>query len=100
MKIFRVLFAFDIGVAAVLGVVFCIGLADGIAARHIDREDLLLWPFVIAGLGGMLGGGWRLRALGRVRAANGVLLVIAVPSLIAGLVLLSMLASLVRPGGW
>lgn len=98
MRLFRVLFVFDAGVAVVIGLVLCAGLADSIAAHHVDREDLLLWPLVATGVAAALGGGWWLQAQGRLCRANVVLLAMAVPSLAAGLFLLAGLANLAWPG--
>lgn len=98
MKLFRTLFIFDIGIAVVLGLIFGIGLLDVISDGHVDREDLLLWPPLIAGIAAVLGGAWWLKSRLMVRAANGVLLIMAVPGIAAALFLLVAIAELSRPG--
>lgn len=98
MKLFRALFIIDIGIAVILGLVFGVGLLGAVVNDHVDREDLLLWPPLIAGIGAVLGGAWWLKSRLMLRAANGVLLIMAVPGVAAGLFLLVMLAELSRPG--
>ena len=98
MKLFRVLIIFDGAVVLVLAIIFCIGLVDATSEGGVDREDLILWPPLIVGASSILGGGWWLRARGHVRAANGVLLIMAVPALVAGLLLIYLVFLLSRPG--
>lgn len=100
MRLFRVLFIFDVVVAAVLGLIFGIGLLDAIGSGHVDREDLLLWPPLIAGAAAVLGGGWWLKSRLRLRAATGVLLIMAVPGVAAALVVLAIIVALSRPGAF
>lgn len=100
MRLFRVLFVTDLLVAGLVGLIVVAGLVHGLSIRHIDREDLLLWPPLVAGIAAVLGGGWWLRSRGRVAAANAVLLLLAVPTLLGLLALAFLLSEMMRPGAW
>lgn len=75
---FRVLFAWDALIALVAVGFFMIGLADG----SVSSFNFGLWTAILAGLAGILGGGYALRAWGRHKSAMALLLLLAVPGLV------------------
>ena len=82
--VFWLLFGIDALVALVVAYFFFVGLADG----SVSSFNMTLWLALIGGVAGVLGGGWMLRAMGRPRAANGVLALLAVPGFLFGLFIL------------
>ena len=83
MKAFRLLWGIDAIVALVVLSFFFVGLADG----SVSSFNVGLWLVILGGVGGVLLGGLGLRSAGRVRAATGLLLVLALPALAAVLFL-------------
>lgn len=63
---------------------FVIGVGDG----SVSSFNLGLWLTLLAVVGASLGGGWMLRARGKVKLAVAALAVTAVPGLIAALFIL------------
>jgi hypothetical protein len=82
--LFWALFGIDVAVALVVAYFFVIGLLDG----SVSSFNITLWLALISGVAVVLFGGWWLRAVGRPRAANGVLALLAVPGFLFGLFVL------------
>jgi hypothetical protein len=78
---FRVLWAINLMVALVFAIFFVIGLADG----SVSSFNIVLWLGILFTLGAVLWGGRALRAAGRAAMANGLLMLLAIPGVIAGL---------------
>ncbi|MEJ0019617.1 MAG: hypothetical protein WDN25_24305 [Acetobacteraceae bacterium] len=81
MTLFRILFAIDALAAAVVVLFFLWGLSDG----TVSAFNIVLWLVLLAGVGGVLGGGLALRSQGHRRLANAVLLVLAAPAILFAL---------------
>ena len=76
MVAFRILFGIDAVAAAVVVFFFLWGLSDG----TVSEFNILLWLALLAGVGGVLGGGLWLRSRRWMRQANGLLLILAFPT--------------------
>jgi hypothetical protein len=76
MKLFRILFAFDVLALLVLVYFFLSGLQYGAGGDYLSAWAPLLAAPIVA-----LGGAWALRANGKVGAANVVLGLLALPFL-------------------
>jgi hypothetical protein len=87
MLLFRVFLAVDAAVAAVVLYFFVIGIADG----SVSSFNAGLWAAILAGVAAVLMGGWRLNASGKRGAAVAVLAILAVPGLLFGLFVLSLI---------
>jgi hypothetical protein len=85
MVFFSILFGIDLIVAAVVLYFFVVGLGDG----SVSSFNITLWMAILAGIAAVLGGGWLLNARGQRGAANGVLLILALPGFLFGLFLLA-----------
>lgn len=81
---FRILFAIDAIAAAIALYFFVWGLQDG----SVSSFNILHWAALLAVPAATLGGAVALRSRGQVRAANLVLLMLAVPALLLGLLVL------------
>lgn len=79
-----ILFGIDAIAAAIFGVFFVIGLADG----TVSSFNLDLWFGILFGVAAILGGGVALRRAGRPVLACLVLAILALPTLLYGLFLL------------
>ena len=91
MILFRILLAVDAIVAAILLYFFVTGIEDG----SVSSFNILFWLVMLGGIALIIGGALALRAKGRKMAANLLLAVPAVPSLLFGMFLL--LAVLLQP---
>ena len=87
MKLFWTLFGIDGLVAAVVLFLFFAGLGDG----SVSSFNIVLWLVILAILAAILGGGWLLKSSGHPGLASGVLLLLAIPGLIYGLFILSVI---------
>ncbi len=76
-----IMFAGALLVAAAALAFFLIGLGDG----SVSAFNLRLWLGLLAGVGGVLGGGWWLRARGHVLVAAAVFAVLALPGILYAL---------------
>lgn len=95
MKTFWCLF----GIGAVTFLVLGFYLLDGLLDGTVSSYNLNIWLSLVLGPAAVLGGGLLLRGLGRPRLANGVLALLAVPSVVVGAFLLFMIATFViHPG--
>ncbi|MBI4911478.1 MAG: osmoprotectant transporter permease [Acidobacteria bacterium] len=84
---FWVLWGFDAVVAAVGLGFFLAGLAD----RSVSSFNAPLWAALLVFLAGVLGGSLLLRSAGHPSVATGLLLVLALPALLGGILLLLMI---------
>lgn len=84
MWFFRFLLAVDALAALVVVYFFFIGLADG----SVSSFNMGLWLGILAVVAAILGGGWMLNGKGQRAAANAVLAILAVPTLLYGLFIL------------
>ena len=85
MKLFWTLYGIDAVIALIALYFFVAGLSDG----SVSASNILLWLAILGGLAAILGGGLRLKSNGHRGLANGVLLILAVPGLLYGLLILS-----------
>lgn len=85
MKLFWTLYGIDAVIALIALYFFVAGLSDG----SVSDFNILLWLAILGGLAAILGGGLRLKSSGHRGLANGVLLILAVPGLLYGLLILS-----------
>lgn len=86
---FWIAVAVDAGVAAVCLYYFAVGLADGSVTDH----NLGLWLLILGGLAGVLGGGAWLHLHGQPEWALRLLLVVAIPAVLAAILLLLLVLS-------
>ena len=84
---FWILWGFDALIAAVVLFFFFWGLADG----TVSSFNAGLWTLMLLGVGGVVGGGWLLRARGKPRQATGLLLLLAIPGFLCLLFFLAVL---------
>ena len=82
---FWVPWGFDALITLVVLYFFFIGLADG----SVSSLNAGLWFVLIFGLGCIMGGSLWLRSTGRHRIAIALLLLLAVPGILAGLFILA-----------
>ena len=87
MKLFWTLFSVDAVVAAIVLAFFFAGLGDG----SIDSFNIVLWLTILAILAAILGGGWLLKSNGHPLLASVILLILAIPGLLYGLFILSVI---------
>ena len=84
---FWVFWGIDAVIAAIFVLFFIIGLADG----SVSSFNIVLWLGILAALGGVLWGGYALRAAGRTGTAIALTMVPAVPGALAGLFFLAII---------
>lgn len=87
--LFRVLWWFDALVAAVVICFFLIGLADG----SVSSFNAGLWTVILLVLAAVLFGSRALRAAGHARTATGLLMVLAIPGVVAVLFMVLLLTT-------
>ena len=85
--VYKAMLGIDAVVAAVVLAFFAIGLADG----SVSSFNIVLWMAILAVVAGVLAGGVALHGRGHGKAALAVLAVLAIPGLVYGLFLLSIL---------
>jgi hypothetical protein len=78
---FWILWGIDAVIALIVFGFFVVGLADG----SVSSFNMGLWLAILAGVGGIVGGGLLLRSARRMAIAYLVLLVLAVPGMLLGL---------------
>ena len=88
---FRLLWAFDFLVAAVVSVFFVWGLVDG----TVSSFNIVLWLGLLALVGGVVVGGRALQRAGHSAVALLLLLVLAIPGL--GFTLFLVMALILQP---
>lgn len=86
--LFRVLWAFDALIALVFVYFFFVGLGDG----SVSSFNAALWAGILFGLGAVLFGSYWLRAAGWTGAAMAVVLALALPGILSGLLLLAVIS--------
>jgi hypothetical protein len=91
--IFRTLLGIDIIAALIVACFFVIGLADG----SVSSFNMQLWLGCLTGIVAVLVGGLLLNAKGKTILAIVVLLILAAPSAIYGLFILSII---IFPASW
>lgn len=87
MWLFRILFAVAAAVALVAFCFFAIGIADG----SVSSFNMTMWLALLGGVSAVLAVGMALNARGHRVAACAVLSILAVPGLLAGLFVLSLI---------
>jgi hypothetical protein len=80
---FKILWAINAGIAKIFVVFFFIGLADG----TVSSFNIALWLGILFALGGILWGSHAARAAGRLKLAIRLLMALAIPGVLIGLLL-------------
>ena len=86
-EFFWIPWGIDVIVALIFVYFFFVGLADG----SIDSFNIVLWLMILLGLAGLLGGSLALRASAHTAVALALVTVVAVPSVLIGLLFLALL---------
>ena len=86
-KLFWVLWGIDVVIALIFAYFFVIGLADG----TVSSFNMTLWLVMLCTLGGILWGSHALRAADRTSLATSLLMILAVPGVLAGLFFLALI---------
>lgn len=76
----------DLIAATILIGFFIVGLGDG----SVSSYNASLWLLILSGTAAIIGGGFVLKSRGRIWPANLVLMVLAIPALLYGLIILAM----------
>lgn len=76
----------DLIAATILIGFFIVGLGDG----SVSSYNASLWLLILSGTAAIIGGGFVLKSRGRIWPANFVLMVLAIPALLYGLIVLVM----------
>ena len=87
MALFWVFAVTDLLAAAVVVGFFFVGLGDG----SVSSYNASLWFLILGVTAAIIAGGFLLKSRGRIWPANLLLMVLAVPALLYGLVILIML---------
>jgi hypothetical protein len=87
MVLFRTLFGIDVIIALVFVYFFAVGLADG----SISAFNIQLWIAILGGVAAVMVAGFVLLSRGNRRAADGILLILALPGVLFGLLMLSLI---------
>ncbi len=87
MKTYWVFLTVDAIALLIAAYFFFIGIGDG----TVSSFNITLWLAVLAGIIAILGLGYHFRTQGQTAMANGVLAILAVPAILAGLFVLSIL---------
>ncbi len=82
--LYRIAFAIDVIAAAVVLFFFMWGISDG----TVSSFNIGIWLVLLIGVGGILAGGWGLKAKGQNGAAIAVLAILAIPAFLAGVFVL------------
>lgn len=86
---FKILWGIDAVIALVFLYFFVVGLGDG----SVSSFNMRLWLGTLSTLAGVLSGSLVLQRSGRTRLAISLLLILAVPGVLAGLFFLAMIIS-------
>jgi hypothetical protein len=86
-EFFWIPWGIDAIVALIFIYFFFVGLADG----SVDSFNISLWLMILLGLAGVLAGSFALRASARTGLATALVTVVAVPSILIGLLFLALL---------
>ena len=86
-KLFWLLWGIDAVIALIFAYFFVIGLADGTVASF----NMTLWLVILCTLGGILWGSYALRAADRTSLATSLLMILAVPGVLGGLIFLALI---------
>ena len=84
---FWILWSIDAIIALVVVVFFLIGIADG----SVSSFNMALWLGMLIALAGILLGSHSLQRAGRTNLATGLLMTLAIPGVLFGLLLLAAL---------
>lgn len=84
---FWIFWGIDAVIAAIFVLFFIIGLTDG----SVSSFNIVLWLGILVTLGGVLWGGYALRAAGQTGVAFCLVLLLAVPGMLAGLFFLALI---------
>jgi len=87
MIAYRIFLAVDAIALLIAGYFFFIGIGDG----SVSSFNITLWLGLLAGMVAIVGAGYRFHTNGQTRAAAGVLGILAIPTILAGLFVLSLL---------
>jgi hypothetical protein len=82
----------DVVIALVFVGFFFVGLADG----SVSSFNMGLWLLTLAALAGVVGGSLALRAAARLQAATALVMILAIPGVLVGLLFLAMIVVPVR----
>lgn len=77
MKFFWFLWIIDLVTALITLYFFFVGIADG----SVSSFNMALWLILLVVLAAVLFGGWLLKSKGRIKLANLILCLLAVPAL-------------------
>ncbi len=87
MFMYRFFLTVDLIVLGIALYFFVIGLGDG----SVSSFNIVLWLALLGGLGAIVAGGYWLNASGKRKAATALLAALAVPGVLAGLFVLSLI---------
>ena len=87
MIFYRTLCGIDAVIALIALYFFVVGLGDG----SVSSFNILLWLTMLGGIAAILGGGLLLKANKKMWPANGVLLILAAPGFLFGLLFLMLI---------
>jgi hypothetical protein len=87
----RLLYCLALAIDAVVALIFVYFFAVGLGDGTVSSFNMVLWLELLGGLAAVIGGGVALNATGRRGAAVGLLGILALPALLAGLFLLALL---------
>ena len=89
---FWIPWSIDVVIAVVFVFFFFVGLADG----SVSSFNMGLWLLALTALAGVVGGSLALRAAARLRAATALVMILAIPGVLVGLLFLAMIVVPVR----
>ena len=84
---FKILWSIDAVIALIFIVFFFIGLVDG----SVSSFNMVLWLVILSALGGILWGSHAARAAGRTSLATRLLMTLAIPGVLLGVLFLAAL---------
>jgi len=87
MTVYRLFLAVDVAALLLALYFFFIGIRDG----SVSSFNIILWLALLGGAIAIIGAGYTLKARGQARTATGVLTLLGLPVLLAGLFALSLL---------
>lgn len=89
---FWIPWSIDVVIAVVFVFFFFVGLADG----SVSSFNMGLWLLALTALAGVVGGSVALRAAARLQAATALVMILAIPGVLVGLLFLAMIVVPVR----